>query len=111
MRSQFASWRGVMCKILSRSARLYTAVDARSTPRGTLANIIFKYRGFAQLESLWTTVENPVGSHAAGMGEVTPRVSRWPLTTLNRNARRLILLVRTLEVGELVIALEVPDAG
>src|SRR5271170_508113 len=102
-RSQLANWRGVRRRILSKSARLYT----------TLCNLSRRNRArrlrrhYLQLAAVNAT------ANACGNLRRTWLIymqQKWCKHRLHDHSC-LILLVSPLEVGDLVIALEVPDAS
>src|SRR5579859_5669931 len=89
-----------MWRILSKSSRLYTVIRNLGPTKDFYA-IIFNLGMQTQQQTVWKAVENLVDLHATGM------VQR----RLDRHYGGLVLLVRPLEVCDLMVALEVPDAG
>src|SRR6266567_4680404 len=88
-----------------------------STYGTTLVAAIIRNLGQkTQLQSVQKSVENLVNLHAAGMVQLT-RCRCPPVIVGLRNPRLycdhccLIVLVGAFEIGDLVIILEVPDAG
>ena len=55
-----------MCRILSRSVRLYTIQNALQS-KNAYAAIIFNLQAKTQQQTVWKAVENLVDLHATGM--------------------------------------------
>src|ERR1700735_5348533 len=122
-RSQLANWRGVRWRILSKSARLYkTLTTSRAGSWVKVPTQGYTLCHYAQVATqkatvkacgtLWGTwiiyMQRKWCSRASPPKQPRAAVSPWIL--LDRDGG-LVLLVSALEVGDLVIAFEVPDAG
>src|SRR5208282_2913248 len=130
-RSQLANWRGVTCRMRSKSARLYTGLQTPYYERSrTLSSTCGSKRNSKQCKSLWRTWliymqrEWCNRAPAAKAASVLPvsRGAKAPLfhrgvsfkvfhRLLHRRDGRLVIFVSALEVGNFVVVLEVPDPG